>query len=201
MTQLRKNIYKHSIDLKRIDIKNTSKEVFAGLLETIPYRGYEVEDMMNGNRIVIVKPGGKKAYGRIAREDFLVFIYNPADDSLWQITHQQIYDDLLQKALIDAKNALEIITALEKVYNGEEPSEFVKNVLLLNPDPEGIDSETILKAYKWIWGQEDVNYSGDAFKGRAMSWEGWYKDDKGNWCKSGKGILDLKRMLLEKIKQ
>ena len=23
---------------------------------------------------------------------------------------------------------------------------------------EGIDAETILKAYKWIWGQEDCNY-------------------------------------------
>ena len=30
--------------------------------------------------------------------------------------------------------------------------------MMYGDDLVGIDPETILKAYKWIWGQEDCNY-------------------------------------------
>ena len=33
----------------------------------------------------------------------------------------------------------------------------------------GESPEALLKVYKWIWGQEDVNYP--TGKGRNMSWE------------------------------
>lgn len=71
-----KNIYQHSIDLKKIEIKNSNKEEFAKKLIDLPYRGYEVETLINGNKIIITKPGGKSVYGRPKKEDFLVFIYN-----------------------------------------------------------------------------------------------------------------------------
>jgi len=52
----------------------------------------------------------------------------------------------------------------------------------------GESPEVLLKAYKWIWGQEDVNYP--TGKGRAMSWEGWKKKNE-EMVKTGTGLKDL----------
>ncbi len=94
----RRNIYKHTIDLKKLDIKNAEQKEFIKKLEGIPYRGYEVENISNGRKIVIVKPGGKQSFGKIRKEDFFVFIYNPEEQTIWQIIHKQIYDDILKKS-------------------------------------------------------------------------------------------------------
>ena len=51
------NIYEHSIDLKNISIKNASRDNFIEKLEKIPYRGYTVENISDGRKIVITKPG------------------------------------------------------------------------------------------------------------------------------------------------
>jgi hypothetical protein len=163
----RRNIYNHSIELKKLTIKNAERDEFMKKLEEIPYRGYEVEDITDGRKIVIVKPGGKQAWGKMRKEDFFVFIFNPSEQTLWQITHKQIYEDLVEKANKDKKSAIKILEAFEKVYKGEDPEDVIKEILLDNPTGE--NPEALLKAYKWIWGQEDVNYP--TGKGRAMSWE------------------------------
>jgi hypothetical protein len=137
-------------------------------LEEIPYRGYEVEDITDGRKIVIVKPGGKQAWGKMRKEDFFVFIYSPSEQSLWQITHKQILEDLKDKSKADKADTIKILEAFERVYNGEEPDDILKSLALNNPTGE--NPEALLKAYKWIWGQEDVNYP--TGQGRAMSWEG-----------------------------
>ena len=114
-----KNIYQHNIELKSIRINNADKVAFSQNLIDLPYRGYEVEELSDGRKIVITKPGGKSIYGRPKKEDFLVFIYNPNDNTL-------------------------------NFASGETP-------------------EALIKAYKWIWGQEDVNYP--IGEGRLMSWK------------------------------
>jgi len=182
----KRNIYKHTIDLKKLTIKNDKREEFAKKLEEIPYRGYEVENISDGRKIVIVKPGGKQSFGRIRKEDFFVFIYNPAENTLWQITHRQIYEDLLAKAKKDPKETIKILEAFERVYNGVDPDSFLEQLDLHNPCGE--QPEALIKAYKWIWGQEDVNYPNG--KGRAMSWEGWRKENN-KWIKTGEGLKDL----------
>lgn len=164
----RRNIYRHSIDLRQLRIKNAEPNEFAKRLEEVPYRGYEVENITDGRKIVIVKPGGKQAWGKMRKEDFFVFIYNPSDQSLWQITHKQIYEDLEAKAKADKDATVEILKAFERVYYGEDPDDILKSLILTNPIGE--NPEALLKAYKWIWGQEDVNYP--TGQGRAMSWEG-----------------------------
>jgi hypothetical protein len=190
----RRNIYTHSIDLKKLTIKNAKRDEFVKELENIPYRGYEVENISDGRKIVIVKPGGKQSFGRIRKEDFFVFIYDPREQTLWQITHKQIYDDLQKKAEINPKATVNILECFERVYNGEEPDDILEQTVLENSCGEsGENPEALLKAYKWIWGQEDVNYP--TGKGRAMSWEGWEKrGDK--WIKTGTGLKDL----LQKLK-
>ena len=177
----RRNIYTHSIDLKKLTIKNDKRDEFVK----------ELENISDGRKIVIVKPGGKQSFGRIRKEDFFVFIYNPREQTLWQITHKQIYDDLQKKAEINPIATVNILECFERVYNGEEPDDILEQTVLENPCGE--NPEAPLKAYKWIWGQEDVNYP--TGKGRAMSWEGWEKrGDK--WIKTGTGLKDL----LQKLK-
>lgn len=191
----KQNIYTHTIDLTNLSIKNAEKESFRKRLEEIAYRGYEVEQISDGRKIIITKPGGKLIFGSIKREDFMVWIYNSDQKTLWLISHKNILEDLEEKGSIDPKETLAIISALEKVYKGEDPEDVLKNVILKNP--VGESPEVLLKAYKWIWGQEDVNYPDG--KGRAMSWEGIKKNDKKEWEKTGHGISDLRESLKQSL--
>lgn len=167
MSKVRKNVYTHDVDLTTLRIKNTTKEEFRKLVEKIEYRGYEVENISDGRKIVITKPGGKFSYGRIQKEDYMVFIFDPKDKTLWLISHKNIFEDLEEKGQKDFEATINIIDALERVFNGEEPDDIINAMSLTNPCGE--NAEVLLKAYKWIWGQEDVNYP--TGKGRNMSFE------------------------------
>jgi hypothetical protein len=165
----KRNSYQHEIDLTPLLIKNQSKEDFRKALENINYRGYEVEQIADGRKVIITKPGGKFVFGRLTkRDDFMVWIFTPTDNSLWLISHKDIHNDLHEKALVSPEDTIQILTALERVYNGEEPDIILSQYPLKNPCGE--IPEVLLKAYKWIWGQEDINYP--TGKGRLMSWEG-----------------------------
>ena len=161
----KKNIYNHAINLSPLTIKNEPREEFRKKLEQIEYKGYEVEKLSDGRKIIITKPGGKMVYGTAKREDFMVWVYNEKDNGLWLISHKNIFEDLEEKAKKDKGETLKIIQALENVYNGEDPDDFLKNNSFNNPCGES--PELLLKAYKWIWGQEDCNYP--TGEGRDMS--------------------------------
>lgn len=163
-----KNKYSHSIELKKIRVKNTNRDEFAKKLIELPYRGYEVEDISDGRKIVITKPGGKMSFGRMSKEDFLVFIYTPESEELWQISHNQILEDLNGKAEENPSETKHLIDVFEKVLNGTDPSDILDEINSFK-FVSGENVEALLKAYKWIWGQEDVNYPNG--KGRMMSWE------------------------------
>jgi hypothetical protein len=165
---MKKNKYQHAIDLKPIQIRNTDKATFISQLECLEYRGYEVERLSNGNRIVITKPGSKSVYGYPKKEDFLVFIFYPEDNGLWQISHNQIYEDIVEKSKEDKLRTISLICLLERVCNGEEPNDFIDEISALQFQT-GETAETLLKVYKWIWGQEDVNYPNG--EGRMLSWK------------------------------
>lgn len=193
-SRMKKNLYKHEIDLIDLKVVNKPREEFRKILESIKYRGYEVEQLSDDRKIVVTKPGGKFVFGKIQREDFMAWIYNPKDSTLWLISHRDINNDLEEKGEIDPRETVKILDALEKVYNGEEPADVLQKDTLTNP--VGESPEALVKAYKWIWGQEDCNYPDG--KGRAMSWEGWAKKD-GEWIKTGKGLLDLRDRLKKRI--
>ncbi len=56
----------------------------------------------------------------------------------------------------DEEQALLLIKGLYNVCCGAEPDDVIERLRLR--DTVGIPVETILKVYKWIWGQEDCNY-------------------------------------------
>ncbi|MCQ2303011.1 MAG: hypothetical protein MJZ94_10355 [Bacteroidales bacterium] len=167
-----KNIYAHSIDLKELTIPNAPRKEFAERIVSIEYRGYEVESCDDGRKIVITKPGGKSVFGHPKKEDIQVFIFNPQNKELWQISHKQILDDVIAKCEENPVEGKKLIVLLEKTLNGEEPNDFITEIRNLSFQT-GESPEELIKAYKWIWGQEDVNYpSGE---GRFLSW-GAYKE-------------------------
>lgn len=163
-----KNKYTHSVDLKKLYIRNMERKAFAQAIIDIEYRGYEVEQLGDGRKIAITKPGGKRAYGRAYKEDIQVFIFAPSDNSLWQISHDQIIKDVRAKVAEDKAQGVKLLEYLERTYNGEEPEDFIDDIRSLNFQT-GEAPEALIKAYKWIWGQEDVNYPTQA--GREFSWK------------------------------
>ncbi len=151
-----KNLFNHNVHLVRLNINNSEQNVFRGQLLDVPYLLYEVEQISTGEKIVINKPGGKRSFGRLAKNDFMVFIYSPVEDGLWLISHDEILDDLKLKYNTNKDATINIIYGLEDVCKGEEPDSVIKKRALVNLN--GIEVEILLKVYKWIWGQEDCNY-------------------------------------------
>lgn len=149
-------IFKYRVNLVPLEIENQEQQAFRDNLLNIPYLLYEVEQLATGELIAINKPGGKRNFGRLSRDDFMVFIYNPDEESLWLISHGEISDDIAEKYEHDRESAVLLIEALYRVCCGAEPDYVLRRMHLR--DTVGIPAETILKAYKWIWGQEDCNY-------------------------------------------
>lgn len=148
--------FKYKVVLQPLYIENNEQSVFRNALYAIPYLLYEVEQLKTGEKIVINKPGGKRNFGKLSRDDFMVFIYNPEEESLWLISHAEISDDIAIKYEENKARALALLKGLYRVCCCEEPDEVISDLALC--DTKGISVETILKVYKWIWGQEDCNY-------------------------------------------
>lgn len=148
--------FRYNVDLVKLDVPNSEQETFRKQLLDIPYLLYQVETLSNGDKIVINKPGGKRNFGRLCRDDFMVFIYHLSDNTLWLISHAELFDDIMQKKDCDENQALEIVRGLYLVCCGQEPEKVIEKLQLTNL--VGLPVETIFKVYKWIWGQEDCNY-------------------------------------------
>lgn len=158
-------IFKYKVNLMPLQIENQEQNAFRDSLNAIPYLLYEVEQLKNGEKVVINKPGGKRNFGKLSRDDFMVFIYNPSEESLWLISHAEIKNDLISKFEHDRPTTIQIMKGLYSVCCGQEPDAVIEQLNL--HDTIGLSVELILKTYKWIWGQEDCNYP--TKKGRWLS--------------------------------
>lgn len=165
-TKMKKNSFKYNVKLVPLTVRNEQRETFKEKLNEIPYLLYEVEQIADGSKILINKPGGKRSFGKLARNDFMVFIYTPAEEELWLISHDEILEDLKLKYLTNKDESIKVIYGLLDVCKGNEPDSVINDRNL--KDTTGISVEKLLKAYKWIWGQEDCNYYPKG-KGRELS--------------------------------
>src|SRR5207249_373260 len=106
----KKNVVVHEIDLTPLTIKNANPDEFRRILETVKYRGYEVETLSDGRKVVITKPAKKFQRGPSgSRDDFVVWVFDPSANELWSISHNQILADLTSKGAVNPKAAVEII--------------------------------------------------------------------------------------------
>ncbi len=154
------------VKLEKCRIKNAQPEEFCKQVMALPQLGYEVENLSDGRKIVVTKPGGKSV------NDIMVWVYEGPGGTHWRPSHSKIGKDLKLKLNHHKKNGLAVIKALEKVYEGMEPNDILSADPLLGQNLPGLPVDLILKAYKWIWVQEDMNYPPPRFLGRAMSMEG-----------------------------
>lgn len=163
-----KNLFNYNVKLIPLNIDNAEQNTFRTELLNIPYLLYEVEELSTGEKIVINKPGGKRSFGRLSKNDFMVFIYSPNNEGLWLISHNEILDDLKIKYQTNKVEAEKIIYGLLDVCKGKEPDLVISERNLTNIN--GLEVEKLLKVYKWIWGQEDCNYP--KAEGRWLSMKG-----------------------------
>ncbi|HMK18414.1 MAG TPA: hypothetical protein VK492_09445 [Chitinophagaceae bacterium] len=149
-------IFKHTVQLIQLPIQNKPKAQFVQEVKDVPYLLYEVEQLSDGKKIVINKPGGKRNFGKIAQGDLLVMLYDPNNDEITLYRHIDLYNDIRSKLDDDSDLGIALVDALEEVGNGTDPNDIL-NRKAFQPQ-EGLSVELLLKIYKWIWVQEDINY-------------------------------------------
>ena len=108
-------IFRYNVNLVPLNIENQEQNAFRDELNNIPYLLYEAENLSTGEIIAINKPGGKRNFGRLSRDDFMVLIFNPREQSLWLISHSEISDDIADKYEYDEREALLLIEGLYNV--------------------------------------------------------------------------------------
>ena len=164
---------KYAASIRRVplSIPNAPREEFRAKLESVPFLGYEVEHLEDGRTICITKPGGKNAYGRMKVHDFMVWVYDDKAKSCWRISHEEIKEDLQGKIQASPTKGKLVIRALKRVCEGEEPDAVLGLGKLagLRSGLPGEPPDLIVKAYKWIFGQEDCNYPTGEGRDMAMS--------------------------------
>jgi len=154
------------VRFERVRIRNAEPTEFRERILQLPQLAYEVETLKDGRKILVTKPGGKSA------DDIMVWVYEGEGGTHWRPSHKQIYNDLEQKIRFDKQKGLAVMEALERVCRGEDPEDILTKNSLLGENLPGLPVDLILKAYKWIWGQEDCNYPPPRFQGRKMSMDG-----------------------------
>lgn len=104
-------IFRYDVNLVPLEIENQEQNAFRDELLNIPYLLYEVENLRTGEIIAINKPGGKRNFGRLSRDDFMVFIYNPYESSLWLISHSELVQILPKNMMITPNKQLDLFMA------------------------------------------------------------------------------------------
>jgi len=151
------------VRFEKLRIKNLPPNEFREKVLKLPQLAYKVETLEDGRDIMITKPGGKSA------DDIMVWVYEGPTGVHWRPSHKQIRNDLIEKIGFNKEKGLAVLEALERVYRGEEPEDVLTENPQLGKNLPGLPADLILKAYKWIWVQEDCNYPPPRFKGREMS--------------------------------
>jgi hypothetical protein len=150
---------KDSKEFNKLNIPNAERHQFRQALKNIKKGEYEVEQLNDGRKVIISKPGYK------GKNDFRIDLYNPKDNTRKSLGHSEIFDDIAKKYKDNTEETKKIIKGLFDVCNGKEPDNVIKDNGI--KDGIGMPVDTIFKTYKWIWGQEDCNY--EYGEGRWMS--------------------------------
>jgi hypothetical protein len=151
------------VKFEKIRIRNAPPDEFRQKVLQLPQLAYQVETLKDGRKILVTKPGGKSP------DDIMVWVYEGPQGVHWRPSHNLIYKDMEKKIKFNKSEGLAILDALERVYQGEDPEDILAENPQLGQNLPGLPADLILKAYKWIWVQEDCNYPPPKYQGRKMS--------------------------------
>jgi len=146
----------------KLSVPNAEQDKFREKLKKINHGKYEVEQLNDGKKIIIKKPGRK------GHNDFRVYLYDPKLSTKKLLSHNEIFKDIESKYKKNPEKTKELIYGLNDVCNGKEPDDVIKERKIENIT--GLPADTLYKTLKWIWGEEDCNYIKG--KGRWMSMDG-----------------------------
>lgn len=90
--------------------------------------------------------------------------FNPIGRATTRPTHQNIYDNLLQKKVENLELYNELKAEIDRIYNCQTPT---NTIFSFNT---GQDSEILLECIKWLFIEQDVTYWN--YSGRAMFYSG-----------------------------
>lgn len=151
------NEFNYEVNLVDLKIDNAPRGVIEKRINDVPYLLYKVETLANGEFVAINKPGGKRNFGRLSRNDFMVFIITNNCHTLNLISHKDFLEDFDKKFAVNEELTKTMLLELYNVCIGNQASDDVYDNSLFKILP-GLSVEKILKVYKWIWAQEDCNY-------------------------------------------
>jgi hypothetical protein len=143
-------------------ITNDTYDKFAVEVEKIPNGCHLVELMEDGGAIQITKPG------YLGSKDFkvqLVALYNGEFMVIETPSHVTLLREFADAYEVGIDNGNVLMHEAMRVFHGQEPClDEIRSVEGTIRTPE-----YILKALKWIWGQEDANFPMPKYLGRRMS--------------------------------
>lgn len=153
--ELRSAIVKAFLDEK--------KGYWKGETQVVTCYKYFVEMLKGGNRVYLLRPTFLNK-----GIDFQVWVerFDGAVDK--RPSHKDLVADIQRKVKEKPKQMTGLLTAIERVWNCEEPDLVLSETnLKFN---SGLSSELVLKSLKWLFIEQDVTYWN--YDGRMMLWRG-----------------------------
>jgi hypothetical protein len=161
-----------SIFVKQTGDRNTTRKLaIDAFSEEMPGTGtgklasryrYNVENLKNGQRVYLTRPAwlAKEGFDFVIHLESVTF-KNGRDNP----SHQDIYDDLVEKARENPKAYYRLHEALCRVYACEDPEDILPEYQGL-AFKSGLSVEAVLKIVKWFFVEQDLRYWN--FSGRGM---------------------------------
>lgn len=142
------NISLEKINAKQLNILNEDRIIFIEKVKNIFLGYYNVEIIPEGY-IIILKFLGKSS------DDILIQVHNGINIAD-KLSYGDLGKDWIKKIRKDPEETLKILEALKLVLDGKEPNDILKTTKFNNIS--GYSTELLLKFYKWLYIQEDLNY-------------------------------------------
>ncbi len=153
--ELRKAIINTFLDEK--------KGYWKGETQVVTRYQYFVETLKEGNRIYLLRPTYLNR-----GIDFQVWVEKFDGDKDKRPSHKGIHADIHLKVKENPKGKAALFTAIERVWNCEEPDKVLSELPL--QFSKGLSPELVLKALKWLFIEQDLTYWN--YDGRMMLWSG-----------------------------
>lgn len=155
-------------ELRKLVVNELFKEIPGiGKGDDASYYRYNVERLLDGNKIFITRPANLKN-----GFDFLIHVENHEFlNGKDTPRHDDIIGDLQKKKAIDEVKFEQIKIAIDRIYGCEDSNNVINDYLELDYfDNSGLAIDVVLKIVKWFFIEQDIRYWN--YSGRKMFKDG-----------------------------